>query len=405
MQLMTTTLLKVVGVALAFFINLTITKSFSIDDAGSIFYFLSICLILQPVISCGLYSTITRRVAISDNSENISLLFYSALVMTVSVIVIMFFLIITLKIFNIIDSIEIYFLIILYCFFYVVYTILAHFFQGKGLVVKAMIIINVIQNVFLLVFTNVYSIYTVRGMIWLYVFAAIFCMIISISLFRNEFGNIKCVIKFKFINDLFIDSLPILLSTIISVLISYMSIYVLGFFATTEEVAIFSVSLKLAILINFVLQVLNRIYSSKIAIYNDDYLGLQKVVTELTRTLFLFSFPASLVVFIFSENLLNIFGAEYISGSLVLKVLCIGQFIIGCTGGVGTILNMTGYQNEFLKCSIISLFVSFLSSIILINIYGVMGGAISMSLSIITLNICASYKIWTKLNVNVIKLW
>jgi O-antigen/teichoic acid export membrane protein len=100
-----------------------------------------------------------------------------------------------------------------------------------------------------------------------------------------------------------------------------------------------------------------------------------------------FSLNFLLFVLIYNQEILTIFGQEYIVGGIVLIILTFGQFINASVGPTGTILIMSGKQNYEVFNSIAICIMNIILNIILIPRFGIEGAAVATASSIVIINI------------------
>jgi O-antigen/teichoic acid export membrane protein len=75
------------------------------------------------------------------------------------------------------------------------------------------------------------------------------------------------------------------------------------------------------------------------------------------------------------------FGSSYKSGTTALAILAFGQLINASFGSVGSLLNMTGNENDTLKGMVIAVVVNMVLNILLIPHFGIEGAAFSTVIS------------------------
>jgi len=185
------------------------------------------------------------------------------------------------------------------------------------------------------------------------------------------------------------ESFPMMLSSSILVLMSWMDTFVMGVFQDESEVGIYSVAVKVTTLATFSLQAINSILAPKIAKSYaegkvDSYSKLIKLSTKLN---FLITIIVVGLIVTFSPLLLGLFGNGFLAGTSVLIILCVGQLINSMSGSVGTVMQMTGKQNTFQNLMVLALFINLVLTLCLTPIYGGNGAAISTVVSMIFWNI------------------
>ena len=103
-------------------------------------------------------------------------------------------------------------------------------------------------------------------------------------------------------------------------------------------------------------------------------------------------------------NILLIFGRDFTGGAWMLKVLCTGQYINLITGSVGYLLMMSGHNKEFKNITIISGIISIILNLVLVNLYGGIGAAVAIALSVAIQNILALKMVEKKLGFNTLAI-
>lgn len=196
------------------------------------------------------------------------------------------------------------------------------------------------------------------------------------------------------------ESLPMLFSSSILILLGMMDTQIMGIYENKTEIGIYNVSLKIATLAGFSLQAINSILAPKIAKFYGEGLGdYKKLISFSTKLNFIISSVIVLVIVIFRETLLDLFGESFIRGEIILLVFCAGQIINSFSGSVGVILQMIGkqkvYQNFVLGALILNLALTFT----LTPLYGGIGAALATVISMAFWNVGSS--VYLKLKVNI----
>lgn len=189
------------------------------------------------------------------------------------------------------------------------------------------------------------------------------------------------------------SSLPLMLVASMQLITGLTSTFVLGAFGTVEEVGIYSVALRTAMLTSLILMAVNSIAAPKFAsLYQqNDMRTLSRTAIQSTRLTVLLS-GCILALFIIAPSwVLAFFGENFRAGSTVLVILSIAQFINVSTGSVGQILTMTGHEKLLGNLVTFSAVLNIISNIIFIKYWGMTGAALSTALSWTVLNLMATY--------------
>lgn len=190
-------------------------------------------------------------------------------------------------------------------------------------------------------------------------------------------------------NQLLSYALPLMIASSVSYLSGWFDTIVLGNYWTESDVGIYSICLKIGIVISIPLVAVNSISAPKFAEHwgNNDIEKLQKVAQDSTNLIFFSSLPILLIIFLFPTTILNLFGTEFIKGKTALLIIAIAQFINAMSGSVGLLLQMTKYQKVFQNIILLAVCLNIVLSFILIPKFGIVGAAIATSICLIFWNV------------------
>lgn len=132
-----------------------------------------------------------------------------------------------------------------------------------------------------------------------------------------------------------------------------LSIYI---FSSTENVAIFTIAQRIALIFTVTMLAVNFVISSKYARLLDEekFELLKEINKKVSLVLLLLSIFLISIVFSFSKDILLIFGSEYESGEYILDILCFGQAVNIVFCPFFYLLIMSGNSNALKKAVIIS---------------------------------------------------
>lgn len=186
-----------------------------------------------------------------------------------------------------------------------------------------------------------------------------------------------------------VDSLPMLFSATMTILLGWADTLILGVYETAEVVGRYSVALKIAVVVSFTLQALNSILAPKLSrsFHNNDLTTFNILLKSTTKINLVISLVAVIVLIVFRNSILGIFGEEFTAVSTTLVILCIGQLFNAACGPVGTVLQMTGHHKTFRNILIIALGINITLNLLLIKKYSVDGVAIATATGLVFWNI------------------
>ncbi len=200
--------------------------------------------------------------------------------------------------------------------------------------------------------------------------------------------------------EILVLSAPMMLTASMFLIMGLSDKLMLGFFKTTYEVGIYTVALKLATITSMVLVAINAIVAPKISeLYWANKLDdLRRIIRFSSGIIFFSSAPVFIIYFLFSHQILSIFGKEFIQGAVALIILSVGQLINSASGSVGHVLEMTGHHLVFRNIVFIASMINICLNFLLIPMYGYNGAAIATAVSMVLWNILAL--VYAKLKFN-----
>jgi O-antigen/teichoic acid export membrane protein len=222
-----------------------------------------------------------------------------------------------------------------------------------------------------------------------FMFASMLGCLIALTIIRKLFIGRRKHVKLALVNrEMLQFAWPIMLATILNRTNSQTETLVLGSLSSSEQLGIFTISLKTTILITVFLEAISIIFAPFITEFYTkgeiDQLSFQ--LKTLTRWAFTLSYPIALILIILSPELLGIIGPEFLSGVQVFRMLVIAQLIYVLSGPIALLLVMTNYNQLNLLDLVLTIVLSLILDFYLIPRSGAFGAAIAATITIIFVN-------------------
>ena len=162
-------------------------------------------------------------------------------------------------------------------------------------------------------------------------------------------------------------------------------------FENYTVVAIYSLAVKLTLLLSVALASVNAVLAPKIAEdYNrGDKKALAAKIKKSTRLIFVSTAPAIVILALGADWILSWFGSAYVAAKTPLLILLLGQAVNTLCGSVGVYLNMTSKQKVFQWIVASALVLNVSLNAYLIPMYGMIGAAWATAASMMAWNIIA----------------
>ena len=180
----------------------------------------------------------------------------------------------------------------------------------------------------------------------------------------------------------------------------------LGYFGAAQDVGVYKAAAVTAYQLTVILGAFNAILSPIIAdLHNQHQMGeleaLFKTVGRWTLTLTL---PAFLVIVLFGEKIMGIFGPGFVGGLAPLVVLGAAQAVSATAGSAVVLLTMAGYQKVALANGVALGLLNILLNVWLIPRYGILGAATATGISIVLINAVRLVEVYFLLRMHPYKL-
>lgn len=189
-------------------------------------------------------------------------------------------------------------------------------------------------------------------------------------------------------------SLPLMLQAVLAELALRIDLWVLGFFGSITDVAIYGAAQRLTLLLLFIMTSINLVIPPALATaYKQGNIENLQWMTRATATAgVLFALPFTLFLALFPKTVMGtIYGPTFEAGAFVLVILAIGRFSGAASGNRIQLLQMTGHHNLITKNSIVFMLVSVALCLALVGEFGAEGVAAGSAISMIARNFVLSY--------------
>lgn len=408
-------IVKLLSAGSAFLLNLIIARFLGAEQAGYFFLAQAVILFLSALARQGFDNALVRFIAgysVNKQEYFVSGIYKYALIRIIPVLIILTIFLcvcseyISVKIFNkpllsgvlVIGALAILPISIAqlhgFCFQGKKNVALAMLFQSALLSVLALIIIFLIKPID--------AFQAMAG----YTLAAIVVLFISFFVWNSHKTSKLSALPREEKNTIKESIKPLFTILLLSQVTWWSGPLMLGIWSDTTNVAFFTVAQRTAMLTSFVLIAVNSIAAPKFAeaYEKNNFNEIREICISAGRITTLAALPFIILVFFFPEWLMSFFGADYVFGANILRILAVGQFINVMAGSVGYLLQMTGHEKILKNIFLISTFIMFIGCIIAIPDYGAHGAALVVAFSTITQNLLCVYQVKKKLGFNALNL-
>jgi O-antigen/teichoic acid export membrane protein len=246
---------------------------------------------------------------------------------------------------------------------------------------------NLAQNflVLLILAFFIYFLNITLDPIWV-LYAVLFIIAIVIACHLYSFLKVKDISlsdKGNYKEKILIYSYPMLFTTSMIFLMGNVDSFLISYYLNEAQVGIYAVCLKISFLIAFVPASINGFIAPKIssAFAKKDYSEIKRIYKGSVKLILIATTPVLLILFIFPELILGIFGKEFANATVTLIIINMA-FAINALFGLGAyLLNMTDNQKVLMKLLFVGLILNIGLNFLLIPSYQLNGAAFATFVS------------------------
>lgn len=248
------------------------------------------------------------------------------------------------------------------------------------------------SNFIIIIFISYFSIYKYAPIYIQFITTILFsiiCIIIVNRTFIKETSNSDIISKISY-SELLKTSLPMFLTSSILVIIGKAGILLLSVYVSEEEVAYYSIALKIGMILTFILQSINQVIAPKFSdlFFKKEIDRLFKIARQSTKMMFWVLIFIIICFIAFGKwFFISFYGASFESSYYLLLIISCGFFINAICGSNGYFLNMCGYEREMTITMSALLIFNIVSNLVLLPYYGIYGAAIVFALTQIVKNL------------------
>lgn len=211
----------------------------------------------------------------------------------------------------------------------------------------------------------------------------IFILISMVLYFFLKKRNITILIAGNYPKKIIKHSYPMFLAASLMFIMSYIDNFMIAYYLDEYQVGIYSACINLSMIITFIPIAIGGYIAPKVAKYyaQKNIEEVKNIFKNSLIIIFLVTLPIFLLMYIYAETLLGLFGTAFMVATTTLLITNIAFLSEALCGPVGFVMNMTDNQHVFMRILFISLLINIIFNALLIPLYGINGAAIAMLLS------------------------
>lgn len=191
-------------------------------------------------------------------------------------------------------------------------------------------------------------------------------------------------------------SLPLASKDLGSFFYTRADIIMIGIFLSSSAVGIYNIAVLLTTVITLPLSAVNQLFPPVASrLYSaENHDELAEVYVAVSRWSMTGALPLAIGAIVYRNELLALFGAEFVTGGTILAVLAIAKFVDTAVGPSGFMLMMTDHQYLLLANQWTFAAANIVLNYVFIAEFGVIGAAYASALVLAALNLLRVTEVW-----------
>lgn len=182
----------------------------------------------------------------------------------------------------------------------------------------------------------------------------------------------------------------------------HVDVLLTGVLAGPEQVSIVRIASRVAELAALMRAIVVLQYKPRLAEAHGkgDISCLRRHVRLMTTIFVCTGAPLTFGLWIFADQVMSIFGAEFTSGAWVMRIYVLGVFFTLLSGPCTSLLSMCGYEHYASRFVWCALFINVVLDLALIPVFGALGCAIANMISMLFIAVVSTLIVIRALNIN-----
>jgi len=186
-------------------------------------------------------------------------------------------------------------------------------------------------------------------------------------------------------------SAPLVLVIILTQMLFWADIVMLGLLRSASEVAVYSAAARTAFAANMIVAAAGQIFAPTIShlYHRGDLSHLEALYKTVGKWMFLATLPAVMLLLLLSAEVLRLFGPAFVAGKTALMILAVTQLVDAGTGTSSFMLTMSGRTKLMVFNTGVAFVLNVALNALLVPRFGIEGAAAATFLALGTFQLLA----------------
>ncbi len=190
--------------------------------------------------------------------------------------------------------------------------------------------------------------------------------------------------------------LPLTLSNALGAIAPRSDVLILGYWVNATELGVYSAAGQTAAVLALFLGSFNALGAPMIGeiAATRDLARLRQVYRAMARWTLVCTAPVFVLLVIFGQDILALFGSAFAGGAACLIILAFGHLVYSVSGLSATILLMFGHSRMVMWNTFVLAVLLVGSNWLCIPRWGILGAAVAVAISMVAITVISAFEVW-----------
>ncbi|MFD2639166.1 flippase [Piscibacillus salipiscarius] len=205
---------------------------------------------------------------------------------------------------------------------------------------------------------------------------------------KDLFGKISLE-SMKNYKQVLLYSFPLLFTGFLGFISQKTDVFMIGYLLNDQDVGVYRIALQIGTLSSFTLVAFNMIFAPTISslFHKGNIKELELMFKTITKWVVTVNLLAFGLILLLNEEIMLVFGYEFLFGSTALVLVAIGQVVNAGVGSAGQFLTMTGHPFLTMIINFMTVILNIFLNLTFIPKFGIEGAALASLMSVAFANI------------------
>jgi O-antigen/teichoic acid export membrane protein len=189
---------------------------------------------------------------------------------------------------------------------------------------------------------------------------------------------------------------PLIVSNLFGIIAPRSDVLILGAWATADDVGVYSAAFQTSAILALIVGAFETTIAPVMGglLARDDGHGVETVYRVASRWLLMLTLPLFLLVVVFRNDVLSLYGDRFVAGADCLLLLACAQLFNSTTGPAASVILMAGHSRKIMTVSLVVGTLLLAGNLMLIPRFGMLGAALATTACQVLASLIRVAQVW-----------